>query len=135
MDVAISTTEAEYVSARKACQQALWLKQALIDYDTRLDDVPVICDNKGAIDLSEIMSQILQAELRQTLRYIPKLSNESSTPRDLIDTFRNLESRGIREGRVVHPSYSKQYHIKIMFNAIKFHHVYNIDEPIFPIFL
>ncbi|GJY99081.1 retrovirus-related pol polyprotein from transposon TNT 1-94 [Tanacetum coccineum] len=29
--LAISTTEAEYVSAGKACQQALWMKQALID--------------------------------------------------------------------------------------------------------
>ncbi|GJZ69272.1 retrovirus-related pol polyprotein from transposon TNT 1-94 [Tanacetum coccineum] len=51
--LAISTTEAEYVSARKACQQALWMKQALIDYDIRLDDVPIMCDNKGAIDLSK----------------------------------------------------------------------------------
>nr|GEU94016.1 uncharacterized mitochondrial protein AtMg00810-like [Tanacetum cinerariifolium] len=33
-----STTEAEYVSAGKAYQQALWMKQALIDYDVRLDD-------------------------------------------------------------------------------------------------
>ncbi|GKB08071.1 retrovirus-related pol polyprotein from transposon TNT 1-94 [Tanacetum coccineum] len=47
--LAISTTEAEYVSARKACQQALWMKQALIDYD----DIPIMCDNKGAIDLSK----------------------------------------------------------------------------------
>nr|GEV05549.1 retrovirus-related Pol polyprotein from transposon TNT 1-94 [Tanacetum cinerariifolium]GEV48527.1 retrovirus-related Pol polyprotein from transposon TNT 1-94 [Tanacetum cinerariifolium] len=30
--LAISTTEAEYVSAGKACQQALWMKQAFIDY-------------------------------------------------------------------------------------------------------
>ncbi|GJW65970.1 hypothetical protein Tco_0117854 [Tanacetum coccineum] len=51
--LAISTTEAEYVSTRKACQQALWMKQPLIDYDVRLDDVPIICDNKGAIDLSK----------------------------------------------------------------------------------
>ncbi|GJU40974.1 hypothetical protein Tco_1088556 [Tanacetum coccineum] len=50
--LAISTTEAEYVSASKACQQALWMKQALNDYDIRLDDVPIMCDNKGAIDLS-----------------------------------------------------------------------------------
>ncbi|GJY44463.1 retrovirus-related pol polyprotein from transposon TNT 1-94 [Tanacetum coccineum] len=49
--LAISTTEAEYVSAGKACQQALWMKQALIDYDIRLDDVPIMCDNNGAIDL------------------------------------------------------------------------------------
>nr|GEV99300.1 copia protein [Tanacetum cinerariifolium] len=51
--LAISTTEAEYVSAEKACQQALWMKQALIDYDVRLDDAPIMCDNKGAIDLSK----------------------------------------------------------------------------------
>ncbi|GJX33295.1 hypothetical protein Tco_0243150 [Tanacetum coccineum] len=29
------------------------MKQALIDYDVRLDDVPIMCDNKGAIDLSK----------------------------------------------------------------------------------
>nr|GEW53638.1 retrovirus-related Pol polyprotein from transposon TNT 1-94 [Tanacetum cinerariifolium] len=49
--LAIPTTKAEYVSARKACQQALWMKQALIDYDVRLDDVPIMCDNKGTINL------------------------------------------------------------------------------------
>ncbi|GKB37684.1 retrovirus-related pol polyprotein from transposon TNT 1-94 [Tanacetum coccineum] len=47
--LAISTTESEYVSAEKACQQALWMKQALIDYD----DVPIMCDNKCAINLSK----------------------------------------------------------------------------------
>nr|GEU83697.1 copia protein [Tanacetum cinerariifolium] len=49
----ISTIEAGYVSAGKACQQALWMKQDLIDYDVRLDDVPIMCDNKVAIDLSK----------------------------------------------------------------------------------
>ncbi|GJZ56930.1 hypothetical protein Tco_0612424 [Tanacetum coccineum] len=49
----ISTSEAEYVSAEKACQQVLWTKQVLIDYGIRLDDVPIMCDNKGAIDLSK----------------------------------------------------------------------------------
>ncbi|GJV94990.1 retrovirus-related pol polyprotein from transposon TNT 1-94 [Tanacetum coccineum] len=52
--LAISTTEAEYVSAGKACQQALWMKQALVDYGIRLDDIPIMCDNKGAINLSKI---------------------------------------------------------------------------------
>ncbi|GKD49447.1 retrovirus-related pol polyprotein from transposon TNT 1-94 [Tanacetum coccineum] len=55
--LAISTTEAEYISAGKAYQQALWMKQALIDYDVRLDDVPIMCDNKGAIDLSKNLVQ------------------------------------------------------------------------------
>nr|GEW50182.1 copia protein [Tanacetum cinerariifolium] len=51
--LAISTTEAEYVSVKKACQQALLMKQALVDYDIKLNDIPVLCDNKGAIDLSK----------------------------------------------------------------------------------
>ncbi|GJS91732.1 copia protein [Tanacetum coccineum] len=51
--LAISTTEAKYVSVGKACQQALWMKQALVDYNIVLDDIPVLCDNKGAIDLSK----------------------------------------------------------------------------------
>nr|GEX95129.1 copia protein [Tanacetum cinerariifolium] len=55
--LAISTSEAEYVSARKACQQPLWMKQAFIDYDIRLDDIPIMCDNKGAIDLSKNLVQ------------------------------------------------------------------------------
>nr|GEV58207.1 copia protein [Tanacetum cinerariifolium] len=53
----ISTTKAEYISARKARQQSLWMKQAIVDYDVRLDHVPIICDNKGAIDLSKITVQ------------------------------------------------------------------------------
>ncbi|GKE48640.1 hypothetical protein Tco_1479898, partial [Tanacetum coccineum] len=51
--LAISTTKAEYVSAGKACQQALWMKQALIDYGVRLDDISIMCDNKWAIDFSK----------------------------------------------------------------------------------
>ncbi|GKE22330.1 hypothetical protein Tco_1433842 [Tanacetum coccineum] len=51
--LAISTTKVEYVSAGKACQQALWMKQALVDYGIRLDDIAIMCDNKGAIDLTK----------------------------------------------------------------------------------
>nr|GEV68561.1 copia protein [Tanacetum cinerariifolium] len=52
-DLVISTTKAEYVSTRKACQQALWMIQALIDYGIRLDNVPNMCNYKGTIDLSK----------------------------------------------------------------------------------
>ncbi|GJU97930.1 retrovirus-related pol polyprotein from transposon TNT 1-94 [Tanacetum coccineum] len=52
--LAISTTEAEYVSTGKACQQALWMKQAVSRlYGGRVDDIPIMCYNKGAIDLSK----------------------------------------------------------------------------------
>ncbi|GJR66847.1 retrovirus-related pol polyprotein from transposon TNT 1-94 [Tanacetum coccineum] len=49
----IFTTEAEYVSTGKACQQALWMKQALFDYGISVDDIPIMCDNKRVIDLSK----------------------------------------------------------------------------------
>nr|GEY77569.1 copia protein [Tanacetum cinerariifolium] len=52
-DFSIFTTEAKYVSVGKACQQALWMKQALVNYGVRLEDIPIMCDNKGAIDLSK----------------------------------------------------------------------------------
>nr|GEV63228.1 putative ribonuclease H-like domain-containing protein [Tanacetum cinerariifolium] len=61
--LAISKTRVEYVSAKKACQQALWMKQALTDYDIQLDDVSIMCGSKGAIDLS-----------KNLLRWTPKVT-------------------------------------------------------------
>ncbi|GJZ43615.1 hypothetical protein Tco_0590870 [Tanacetum coccineum] len=49
--LAISTTEAEYVSVGKACQQALWMKQALIDYGIRLGRLFIMVLTKGILDL------------------------------------------------------------------------------------
>ncbi|GJW27638.1 hypothetical protein Tco_0044513 [Tanacetum coccineum] len=43
--LAISTIEGEYVSAEKACQQALWMKQALFDYGISLDDILIMYCN------------------------------------------------------------------------------------------
>ncbi|GJZ32143.1 copia protein [Tanacetum coccineum] len=68
--LAISTTEAEYVFAGKACQQALWMKQALVDYDIKLDDIPVFCENKGSIDLNKnpvLHSRTKHIEIRHHL--------------------------------------------------------------------
>ncbi|GJV31784.1 hypothetical protein Tco_1392184 [Tanacetum coccineum] len=88
--LAISTTEAKYVLAGKACQQALWMKQALVDYDINLDDIPVLCDNKGAIDLSknpvlhslikhiEIRHHILRDNVKKGNISIEKVSSEDN---------------------------------------------------------
>ncbi|GKD51755.1 hypothetical protein Tco_1280731 [Tanacetum coccineum] len=96
------STSAEYVSAGKACQQALWMKQALIDYDVRLDDVPIMCDNKGAIDLSKNLVQHsremnLEDELRYTKSYIPTIFDENYIPDILKSIIRNLECRNYGE--------------------------------------
>ncbi|GJU39027.1 retrovirus-related pol polyprotein from transposon TNT 1-94 [Tanacetum coccineum] len=69
--LAISTIEAEYVSAEKACQQALWMKQALVNYNINLDDIPVLCDNKGAIDLNK--NPVLHSRTKHIeIRHCPK---------------------------------------------------------------
>ncbi|GKA37485.1 copia protein [Tanacetum coccineum] len=66
--LAVSTIESQdNFITEKACQQALWMKQALIDYDINLDNIPVLCDNKGAIDLSKnpvLHSRIKHIEIR-----------------------------------------------------------------------
>ncbi|GJX26619.1 retrovirus-related pol polyprotein from transposon TNT 1-94 [Tanacetum coccineum] len=56
--LAISTTEAEYVSTEKACQQALWMKQALIDYDPRSRDTPLVTLGQFAIKLARQKSNV-----------------------------------------------------------------------------
>nr|GEX12114.1 retrovirus-related Pol polyprotein from transposon TNT 1-94 [Tanacetum cinerariifolium] len=98
--LAISTTEAEYISARKACQQALWMKQALIDYDICLDDVPVMCDNKGAIDVSknpvqhsrtkhiEIRHHFLRDNVQKGNISIEKVTSEDNIADILTKTFK-----------------------------------------------
>ncbi|GJX52382.1 retrovirus-related pol polyprotein from transposon TNT 1-94 [Tanacetum coccineum] len=66
--LAISTIEAEYVSAGKACQQALWMKQALIDYDIKLNDIHVLCDNKDSKNLV-LHSRTKHIEIRYHFLY------------------------------------------------------------------
>ncbi|GJW65238.1 retrovirus-related pol polyprotein from transposon TNT 1-94 [Tanacetum coccineum] len=63
--LAESTTEAEYVSVKKACQQALWMKQALIDYDKghiSIEKVPSV-DN-----IADILTKPLKRESFNYLR-------------------------------------------------------------------
>ncbi|GJS98006.1 hypothetical protein Tco_0819176 [Tanacetum coccineum] len=72
--LAISTTEAEYVSTGKACQQALWMKQALIDHDIQIDDVPIIWsldDLPYSVPTGEIIvkdNQILTREITDVMK-------------------------------------------------------------------
>ena len=49
---ALSTAEAEYISAASCCTQLLWMKQTLKDYGVSLGMVPLLCDNKSAIKIA-----------------------------------------------------------------------------------
>ncbi|GJS00311.1 hypothetical protein Tco_0316819 [Tanacetum coccineum] len=103
--LAISTSEAEYVFAGKACQQALWMKQALIDYDIRLDDVPIIVHPSRQID----------EELRES--------------------YRTLEKCLFREGRIVTPSFIAENNMLPFFQAVGLEPFLTLNEPICPRFV
>ncbi|GJR81747.1 copia protein [Tanacetum coccineum] len=135
--LAISMIEAEYVSDRKAYQQALWMKQALIDYDIRLDDIPIMCDNKGAIDLSTKMPSEYQQDYKKTRAYAPKIYNDPNMSDTLRDIYRTLESRYVHEGRTIDPSFYNDLSDDSVakFTAIGFDCLLSLDEQICPRFI
>ncbi|GKA69453.1 hypothetical protein Tco_0775517, partial [Tanacetum coccineum] len=72
--LAISTTEAEYVSAGRACQQALCMKQAIKDYETHCEDILVLCDNKDQTTWNQAereisLNEVLEKEEEENLIY------------------------------------------------------------------
>ena len=51
--VALSTTEAKYVSLTEAIKESFWLKGILADFGVELDAVTVLCDSNSAICLAK----------------------------------------------------------------------------------
>ena len=50
--IALSTTEAEYISAASCCAQFLWMRQTLKDYGVNFNKVPLLCDNESEINIA-----------------------------------------------------------------------------------
>ena len=50
--MALSTVEAEYITAGACCAQILYMKQTLLDYGVVLEKVPLLCDNESAVKLA-----------------------------------------------------------------------------------
>jgi hypothetical protein len=50
--VALSTAETKYIVAGHCCEQLLWMRQTLRDYCYKLSKVPLLCDNEGAIRMT-----------------------------------------------------------------------------------
>jgi len=51
--VAFSTAEAEYIVVGSCCAQILWLKQQLADFGLKISNVPLLCDNSSALNLTK----------------------------------------------------------------------------------
>jgi hypothetical protein len=50
--VALSTAEAEYVTAGSCCSQLLWMRQTLKDYGYIVNHIPLLCDNESVIKIA-----------------------------------------------------------------------------------
>nr|GEW68709.1 copia protein [Tanacetum cinerariifolium] len=101
----ISSTEAEYVSAGKACQQALWMKQALINNGIRLDNVPIIIHRSRKMD------------------------------EDLRESYRTLEKCLFHKGRFITPSFIEANNMLPLFQAIGLEPFLTLNEHICPRFV
>ena len=52
--MALSTSEAEYISASDASREAIWLRKLLSDlFDSSLELVVIHCDNQSCIKMSK----------------------------------------------------------------------------------
>jgi hypothetical protein len=50
--VALSTTEAEYVTAGSCYAQLIWMRQTLKDYGYTMNHIPLLCDNESAMKIA-----------------------------------------------------------------------------------
>jgi hypothetical protein len=50
--VALSMTEAEYVTTGSCCAQLLWMRQTLKDYGYTMNQFPLLCDNESTIKIA-----------------------------------------------------------------------------------
>jgi hypothetical protein len=50
--VALSTAKAEYVSAGNYCAQLLWMKQTLLDFGVKFEEILLLCDNESVVKIT-----------------------------------------------------------------------------------
>ena len=50
--VALSTTEAKYITVARACKEAIWLKRLLGDFKVKQDVMRVNCDSQSTLHLT-----------------------------------------------------------------------------------
>ena len=49
----LSIIEVEYIAAGSYCAHVLWIRNQLEDYDFKLENVPIRCDNTSTINLTK----------------------------------------------------------------------------------
>ena len=50
--VALSTTEAEYMTATQACKEAIWIKKLMEELGHKQEKIPLYCDSQSALHIA-----------------------------------------------------------------------------------
>jgi hypothetical protein len=50
--VAFSTAEVEYISTESCCAQLLWMKQTLLDFGLKFEEILILSDNESAVKVA-----------------------------------------------------------------------------------
>jgi hypothetical protein len=61
--MALSTAEAEYISVGSCCAQLLWMKQTLLDYGVKFNEIALLCDMKVPSRLPKIWFNTLEPSI------------------------------------------------------------------------
>ena len=61
--MALSTAEAEYISAGSCCAQLLWMKQTVLDFGVKFDEILLLCDNESTGKLQLIRCNIQEPSI------------------------------------------------------------------------
>ena len=77
--VALSTAEAEYISAGSCCAQILWTKATLNDFGIKFKKVPLLCDNESAIKLTTIRFNMQEQSTLMSATISKEITNQKGT--------------------------------------------------------
>ncbi|GJS06674.1 copia protein [Tanacetum coccineum] len=122
-----SITESDYVAAKRACQQALWMKQAFVDYNLTIDKhppykfkwtertIPVAKDSSETTtegymenykNVSEDIRNLLNAEAKAVHIILTEIENDIYST---VDACQNVIKFTSRDGESLEPYYLRFY--------------------------
>ncbi|GJZ84327.1 hypothetical protein Tco_0649666, partial [Tanacetum coccineum] len=99
-------TEFDNVATERACQQALWIKQAFVGYNIILSEVPILCDGKCTINLTS--SPIDKCTINDQFNYLrlglglmlQEKEEEEEQGQDVIEENMSTSEESVNEGEM-----------------------------------
>ena len=89
--VALSTTEAEYMSATQACKEAVWIQGLLEELGYKQENIILFCDNQSALHIARNPAFHSRTKhIRVQYHFVREVVEEGSVDMQKIHTDENL---------------------------------------------